>query len=124
MSERGSYYSPVLAMEVKQAREGDSGGYHITNGYINWTTKGITNRSWPIDDIGASAPYNPFAGMNNGVTNDQNDIQYVIKNEGSLDRIFRDWGNNYEMKEQDAFLNWAKMTYGYTDSEGCIGQQL
>lgn len=124
MSERGSYYSPVLAMEVKQAREGDSGGYHITNGYINWTTTGITNRSWPIGEIGASAPNNPFEGMNYGITGDLDDIQWVIQNDGNLDRIFRDWGNKYDMEAEDKFLAWAKSTYGYTDSRGCIGDQL
>ena len=125
MSMQGSYYVPVEANSVMPMAEGNSGegGYEMDGSYVNWTTNGITGISWPI---GNDVPNSPFEGMNVGETNDSNDILWVISEQGpgNLNSIFYAWSQKYSLSEQDEFMNYAKRMYGYTDDNGCIGEQL
>ena len=117
MSEYGSNYVPVEANSVMPMAEGGSGqgGYNVTGYYVNWTDAGITAKDWSTV---ISMPNSPFAGMT------VESIAEQINNVGNFDNLFANWGNAHGPSQEMEFLNAATAYYGFTDQNGCIGDQL
>lgn len=121
MSEYKSSYMPIEGDVARQTREGASGspdtGYQIDSHYVNWNSEtGVTGKGWTTL-IGARN--SPFSNMT------ENDILQEIQNspDGNLNRIFAELAN-LTNRQQDEFIEDLVKAYGYTEENGCIGDQL
>ena len=114
----GSNYIPVQANEVMPMAEGRSGaddGWQQVGSYVNWDSKnGVTGDGWQglID-----APYSPFYNM------DADQIVEHINECGNLNTYFSQIAD-LSNRQQDAFYDYLKGIYGYTEEFGCIGDKI
>lgn len=121
MSEYKSSYMPIEGDVARQTREGASGspdtGYQIDSHYVNWNSEtGVTGKGWKNL---ITARHSPFSDMT------ENDILNEIQNSpnGNLNHIFAKLAY-LSNRQQDEFMRDLVGAYGYTEENGCIGDQL
>ncbi len=124
----GSEYVPVEANAVSALAEGggsaeDLPGFEIPGAYINWDRDGgIINRGW-VQVL--KIKNNPFTLSN---IDSVEEIQEIINNEGSLNRIFSYWGSYMLPDEITTFIDELTEFYGVykpirDEYDGCIGDR-